>query len=387
MSNYATLKAAVANVIKTNGNKEITGALLQTSLLTMIESLGANYQFAGIATPGTTPGTPDQNVFYIAFPGAYPNFGNAFVPYGSIGVFAYNGTWTISYATVGALENTPVTLTNKLDFSEFGYYRASNGEHVTDKTGDKLTDFIPVIEGWDILVNIAPDDSAILTIVAFDESMNVILGSSVTGNRTNYHYIVPSGVKYIRFGTRSGAAYLSAASVTFPSIGGVDEKIKDAYQMSISGILTLLTNTLDFSIFGYYRWNTQQFVESDGDKVTDYIPVQPGWDILVNISPDDVVTNTITAFDENFNVDWANSVHDNLVNYHYIVPAGVKYLRFGTRSGAAYLEQASVKFPIDVGQSGNFSDIVMDLPVSDGTDIQSGYAYIDTTTRNVKVKQ
>lgn len=30
--------------------------------------------------------------------------------------------------------------------------------------------------------------------------------------------------------------------------------------------------------------------------------------------------------------------------------------------------------------------LIEDLPVSDGTDIQSGYAYIDSTTYNVKVK-
>lgn len=42
-----------------------------------------------------------------------------------------------------------------------------------------------------------------------------------------------------------------------------------------------------------------------------------------------------------------------------------------------------------VGESGStegISTIVMDLPVSDGTDIQSGYAYIDSTDRSVKVK-
>ena len=33
------------------------------------------------------------------------------------------------------------------------------------------------------------------------------------------------------------------------------------------------------------------------------------------------------------------------------------------------------------------SQLVVDLPISDGTDIQSGYAYIDSSTRNVKVKE
>lgn len=76
MSNYATLKAAIQQVVKTNGNNEITGALLQQSLLSMINSLGAGYQFVGIATPTTNPGTPDQKIFYIANgKGTYTNFG------------------------------------------------------------------------------------------------------------------------------------------------------------------------------------------------------------------------------------------------------------------------------------------------------------------------
>lgn len=75
MGNYEQLKQAVADVIKTNGNKEITGAILQNSLLTIISTVGANATFAGIATPETNPGTPDQNVFYIATKsGVYSNF-------------------------------------------------------------------------------------------------------------------------------------------------------------------------------------------------------------------------------------------------------------------------------------------------------------------------
>lgn len=95
MANYASLKAAVQEVIKTNGNNEITGALLQQSLLAMINSLGVGYQYAGIATPQTNPGTPDQNVFYIASEsGVYSNFGGLTVYDGELAILKYNGTWT-----------------------------------------------------------------------------------------------------------------------------------------------------------------------------------------------------------------------------------------------------------------------------------------------------
>ena len=95
MANYATLKAAIQQVIKTNGNNEITGALLQQSLLAMINSLGGYYQFAGIATPSTNPGTPDQNVFYLASTaGTYSNFNSIVIAENEAAILKYNGTWS-----------------------------------------------------------------------------------------------------------------------------------------------------------------------------------------------------------------------------------------------------------------------------------------------------
>ena len=95
MANYALLKAAIQDVIKTNGNNEITGALLQQSLLAMINSLGVGYQYAGIATPATNPGTPDQNVFYIASEaGTYSNFSGIVVAENEVAILKWNGTWT-----------------------------------------------------------------------------------------------------------------------------------------------------------------------------------------------------------------------------------------------------------------------------------------------------
>lgn len=93
MSQYNTLKAAVADVIKTNGTNAITGAILQQSLLAMIDSLGAGYQMMGVATPSTNPGTPDQNIVYIAGPGTYSNMGGLVVAANEIAILYYNGTW------------------------------------------------------------------------------------------------------------------------------------------------------------------------------------------------------------------------------------------------------------------------------------------------------
>lgn len=102
--NYEQLKAAIAAVIKTNGNNEITGALMQQVLQSIVSQIGQNGTFAGIATPATNPGTPDQNVFYLASEsGVYPNFAGYTLEAGHIAVFANaGGVWTASSIEVGS---------------------------------------------------------------------------------------------------------------------------------------------------------------------------------------------------------------------------------------------------------------------------------------------
>lgn len=100
MSNYSTLKSAIQQVIKQNGNNEITGNILQQSLVSMINSLGAGFQYMGVATPSTNPGTPDQNVFYIAATaGAYSNFGSIVLADGEVAILKGSGSSWIKDTT------------------------------------------------------------------------------------------------------------------------------------------------------------------------------------------------------------------------------------------------------------------------------------------------
>lgn len=92
MANWSTLKAAIANIIKTNGNQEITGQLLQNVLNNIVSSVGENSTFAGIATPATNPGVPDGPVFYFANKlGLYSNFSSIIISYYGICIL-YNDT-------------------------------------------------------------------------------------------------------------------------------------------------------------------------------------------------------------------------------------------------------------------------------------------------------
>ena len=91
MVNWTTLKEAIASVIKTNGNQEITGAVLQNALNSIINSVGENATFAGIATPSTNPGSPDGPVFYFAVSaGTYSNFNGVILSTPGLVVFYNN---------------------------------------------------------------------------------------------------------------------------------------------------------------------------------------------------------------------------------------------------------------------------------------------------------
>ncbi|MBQ5913387.1 MAG: hypothetical protein IIW93_09875, partial [Bacteroidaceae bacterium] len=115
-----------------------TGQMLQTILDNMVASLGAKYQYAGVATPATNPGTPDQNVFYLAATaGTYTNFGGLVVAEGEVAALKYNGAWakdTTGAATadqvsqLGKIVNNSLAQTTILQaVSTLGGYPRTNG--------------------------------------------------------------------------------------------------------------------------------------------------------------------------------------------------------------------------------------------------------------------
>lgn len=139
MGNYEQLKQAIANVIKTNGNQEITGAIMQNVLNTIVSTVGANRTFVGIANKNTNPGTPDGNVFYIAYTaGNYVNFqskaGNLTVNPGELAIL-YNETTNWGKSVIGMSSDGVIALTNitnqinatgRYAYTDTGIVRGSN---------------------------------------------------------------------------------------------------------------------------------------------------------------------------------------------------------------------------------------------------------------------
>ena len=91
---YDQIKESIKAVIKENGNYDITGNVLQAVLLSMVDTLGPEYQFLGIATKSTVPVVVEGNSFYITTEvGTYTNFKNS-------------GNTTITVNQLGILTST-----------------------------------------------------------------------------------------------------------------------------------------------------------------------------------------------------------------------------------------------------------------------------------------
>ena len=108
MANNELLKASIRNIIKVNGNQEITGDIMQQTLIAIVDALGKGYQYAGIATISTNPDTLDAKVFYFAFTnGVYPNFGGLSLN-NEAAIFYYDTEWkksTLDLVTSDALRS------------------------------------------------------------------------------------------------------------------------------------------------------------------------------------------------------------------------------------------------------------------------------------------
>lgn len=125
MSNYNTLKTTINANIKQNGNQEITGQILNSVLNQMVTTLGAEYQFAGVATKDTNPGTPDAKVFYIANgKGKYTKFGGLEVTEDEVVVLYYDTEWhkvATGIASQAKLSELHAVVTNLREYTEDGF--------------------------------------------------------------------------------------------------------------------------------------------------------------------------------------------------------------------------------------------------------------------------
>ena len=191
--NYNELKTSIAEVIRTNGNEEITGEVMQYILLEMVSSLGKDFQFAGVGTPSTQVDEPDENKAWILGAGHYTNFGAQFdVAENQIAVAMYNGSFDVRFISVGRPVDDSIT-ENGQNPVEGGaiYVTAVGGEPVVTVNGEtkEVVDFIQevyatrisvskLLPGTDAVIELGGEDAKILF---FTNGVEVRMNGSCAG--------------------------------------------------------------------------------------------------------------------------------------------------------------------------------------------------------------
>lgn len=242
---------ANAAISKEETDRKAAVAALQS----LIDTLNPGYQFMGVATPETNPGTPDQNVFYVASTaGTYSNFGGIILADGEVAFLTYNGTWTKNnsgFASQQSVENVKAiagqgTHTN---FAEYpGWMRDVNGTY--QYVSNDSFCVIPVISGLSYEI-IKGETNAH---VAFLNSFSGVPSSSFDINGTRISLTsayptasgtVPDNAKYIYVLRKYAGSYWSLPSI---KIGGLE--ITEPVDVEILNLVKKLTTKQDNLISG-----------------------------------------------------------------------------------------------------------------------------------------
>lgn len=232
MSNYNTLKTTINANIKQNGNQEITGQILNSVLNQMVTTLGAEYQFAGVATIDTNPGTPDAKVFYIANgKGTYTNFGGIEVTEDEVVVLYWDTAWhkeatgiasqeklTELDDKIGILNASIADRLHSLSFSDLdtiGYYNTL-GEFISNV--NMVCKKIDIPAGTKkIITHSAKRDQIFETIVFFDAEGNYV--DFAHNNSEFYEYPVKENYHSVAFSAYKVYQNFSAIFSAEPLIG------------------------------------------------------------------------------------------------------------------------------------------------------------------------
>ena len=210
MANWTTLKAAIADVIKTNGNQEITGAVLQNTLNSIVSAVGENATFAGIATPVTNPGTPDGPVFYIAAQtGIYSNFEGITVE-NEVAILLWKTSWKKLLTNIAPLSDisliravldnvklnstgkNKINLSNKID----GYFLNLSGNLVSHSSYC-ISNYIEIKSSTQYYISKTNVGGA--NHIIYDKNLNVL--STIKDGAVT----TPSDAKYIRLSISTNA--------------------------------------------------------------------------------------------------------------------------------------------------------------------------------------
>ena len=230
MANYQILKAAIDEKIYENTQQKITGENLNSILNAMVATLGAEYQFAGVATIDTNPETSDAKIFYIANgKGTYTNFGGINVTEDDVVILYYDTSWhkvatgIASQEKLTELDDTVNNITIELEWHfgsanllarvVQGKFMNLNGEE-SGNSSYNHTNLIPVQEGNQYIFcdNITAAQCRFIT--AYNSDMVAVPESGLEYSNS---IVVPSGIAYLVFSFSSSVSNAAVYENSIPS--------------------------------------------------------------------------------------------------------------------------------------------------------------------------
>ena len=294
MSNYNSLKTTIDANIKQNGRQEITGQILNSVLNAMVTTLGTGYQFAGVATIDTNPGTPDAKVFYIANgKGTYTNFSGLEVTEDEVVILYWDSSWhkeATGIASNEKLSELEFLLSND-DGGKFepiattfedGYINANGG--VVTSNYAKHSDFIPIVDGtiykayttstdaWFIAYYTSNNESSFISSQHLTISVNELVDTIL---------VIPDNAKYFRTSLSKGYQAANVYEKKLPTL--LQKPVKD-YLSDLQGEISDIIGTpspverqvIDTTLTNGYINANGGVGTSNLAKHSDFIPIVDG---------------------------------------------------------------------------------------------------------------
>ena len=300
MANYQLLKADIDEKVYQNGLQEITGENLNSVLNAMVTTLGAGYQFMGVATP-TNPGTaqtPDYKCFYLATtPGTYTNLGGLVVADGEVAILKYDTSW-IKERSVCIISKDEITKNLNL----------SIGNNVT---------LIPSLDNIDDLQKSVYDSKNLLDISK--SSKGLLNQDGTQGSQTYYRTSglirVQAGQKITRSGTSINAlmeydlngnhissTYTTQNPTTHTQVN--DGYIRVSYETVAEGLLQIeygdtaspyspykIVLDSDINLGDKHLQDIESFMGGKTSELSKVVAQKGGLPILTDITSDVTFTN------------------------------------------------------------------------------------------------
>lgn len=355
MSDYSSLKATINANIKANNNHEITGAITNSVLNAMVDSLGAGYQFIGVATP-TNPGsaqTPDYKCFYLATtPGTYTNLGGLVVADGEVAILKYDSSWTkevTGIATAAQINQLYQELYEKINVLETPQYTNGFFYNGTNRgSGANWQCAIIPIDGVTHLLvktNMYGDSANCCITDASDNVLASWKQADLVNNLIDVDLSQYPGASklYISVYQYGGFVYGDAFVYGAKPVASKDEveKIEEEIvdiNAEISGVTPIDSGELVAGLVT--TGSAPNFISGGTYRTTDFLPVTPGDKIVAKCA---VGTSgyAITCYSSNTQSSYVAGAgvvgvdSSTLNDYEITIPVGVNYIRVTTEGGIA----------------------------------------------------